>query len=1078
MRNYFPVEVREQHKTDLRTSGSVDAVELPAENIIPSTELEAETQERARPCELATAGDSEHLGVAAASEFNVTPAANTMQDSPTRSPLNGVVGPTSEAVGSETTTQKTARPQSTYSDLYNSSIKGLESEAEPGWQVANSTCDARLSKATVSTEPEGKLVEASVSPTPNARSIASPPIPDTDLYSSSIQATSVADSSLAVPGRHDHSTKFSRTTKEEIVDSWPINLEPNSDEAISDRSPIMKDDETLVQNVMHKADSYSANSNPTTFDNPNAKAKSPVTDPPTSHATGERTPKGPPCPTINLDLGLSLSHVEDGSLSFISSNIEDGDFQTNSERPIDNQLVELQSDPREMEVPAIPTRPPPLVPVPSSPVTQHTAPAGPQPKRSVDSTASGLHITGIPSESLPDHASSLYSGVDSDISSNSHQDHQTLRSSPTTISFNTIDTVISTDSPGSLRGQAQTELRNLQLQLAEAKRRGDTHTAKALLQRSIELIQRTYLSESVVREPSTSTDNVNKLGLKKKGLMRLSSFSVLTSPKASALIEAASVGDVPRLRSLLDNKVNVNVRGHNYRTPQMAAAIHGHLDCLKLLKNYPVDEFATDGQGRTVMHVAVMANRLEIVNWLLGAYPPSSPQILKSWRLFRAAHAVKGMISHKLLREVSDAEGSKPLHMAVKLNLEEMVQLLLAAGAQIDCRNNWSHTPLHEAAILDRRGIAQTLMASGAKVEAVDTESISPLHLAAKQNHAGFIALLLANGADRYAYDGNGDLAIHVAARQGNIPAIEALITDRTDLGRTTKHGETLIHIACLTNGLTLADYLVQNSVDVNPWARRQQTQSGLADSVLSSSSNIKRPTDLPQTPLHYSCTAGLYEMSALLLDNGAWANATPDDGMTPLMMAVESENTNLVCLLLARGAKVNATMPGSCLTAMHISARRGDLETTQVLFRDGADMLARNSNFQTPWEYSVSKIKNGEKRNAINEYFRRINAVRIHNSKRNSPSAQAGMQGDQQASTLQGNTSQDTRVIGGYRPYAGPGSSLPPPFVPGLQATYPQPYMDDTNDAFPEAPPAYTPGSSAPRNLVDLAPVHRPASG
>jgi len=1078
VRNYFPIKNPKQHQADLRTSSLVDAVELPAENTIPSTELEAETQELAKPCELATARDSEDLGVAAAaSEFNVTPATYITQDLLTGSPQSGVVTPTSEAVGYLPTTEKTARPQSTHSDLYDSSIKGLGSEDEPRWQVTSSTCDAQLSKATISTETEGRALGDCISKRLSARSITSPPSSNTDLYSSSIQAPSVADSSLVVPDTNNHSTGFSRPTIEETADSWPINLELKSDEAIPDRSPIMKDEEVLVRNIINKPNSYSSKFGPTAFETPDDKAKSPVIDLPMSHASDGRTTEKSSVPRINLYLEPSRSHVEEGSFSFISSNLNDGDIQTNSERPMNDQLVELQSDPREIEAPAIPTRPPPLVPAPSSPVTQHTDPAGPQPKRSVDSTASGLHITGISSRSLPDHASSLYSGVDSDISSTSHQDHQTLRSSPTTISSDTIDTVISTGSQGSLRGQAQTELRHLQLQLAEAKRRGDTHTAKASLQRSIELIQRTYLSGSVVREPSTSTDTVNKLGFKGKSLMRLSSFSHLTSAKASALIEAASVGDLPRLGSLLDDKANVNVRGDNYRTPQMAAAIHGHLDCLKLLKNYAADEFAIDGQGRTVMHVAVMANRLEAVNWLLGAYPPSPPQIPKAWRLFRAAHAVKEMTSHKVLREVSDAEGSKPLHMAVKLNLQEMVQLLLAAGAQIDCRNNWSHTPLHEAAILDRRGIAQTLITSGAKVEPVDTGSMSPLHLAAKHNHTGFIALLLENSADRYAYDGNGDLPVHVAARQGNIPAIEALITDRADLGRTTKLGETLIHIACLTNGLTLADYLVQNAVDMNPWARRQQTQFGLADSVLSSSPNIKRATDLPQTPLHYSCTAGLYEMSALLLDNGAWVNATPDDGMTPLMMAVESENTNLVCLLLARGAKVNATMPGSCLTAMHISARRGDLETTQVLFRDGANMLARTSDSRTPWEYSVFKIKDAEKRKAIDEYFRRINAVRIYNSKRNSPQAQAGMDGDQRAFTLQGNTNPDTRVIGGYEPYPGRGP-FQPSFVPAPQATYPQQYINATNDSFPEAPPAYTPGSSAPRNLVDRAPVHRPASG
>ena len=365
--------------------------------------------------------------------------------------------------------------------------------------------------------------------------------------------------------------------------------------------------------------------------------------------------------------------------------------------------------------------------------------------------------------------------------------------------------------------------------------------------------------------------------------MRLPSFSNLMNAKNSALVEAASVGDVSRLRSLLEEKVNVNARGENYRTAQMAAAIHGHLDCLRLLKNYAADEFAIDGQGRSVMHVAVMANRLEAVKWLLGAYPPASPQAPKSWRLFRAAHAVKDMISHKVLREVSDAEGSKPLHLAVKLNLKGMVELLLAAGADVDSKNNWGRTPLHEAVVSNLPGVAQILIIGGAQVEAGDAELMSPLHLAAKLNHKETIAILLANNAHRYAYNLNGDLPVHLAARQGNISAIKSLIADRTDLGRTTKPGETLLHIACLTNGLMLADYLLRNTVDVNSWARPQQTHHGLTGGVLPLSQENKRTNNLPQTPLHYACTAGLFEMSALLIDHGAWISTYFRNFLSPI---------------------------------------------------------------------------------------------------------------------------------------------------------------------------------------------------
>ena len=131
MRNYFLIKNPKQHQADLCISSLVDAVELPAKNTILSIELKAETQELAKSCELASARDSKDLGVAAAaSEFNVTSATYIIQNLLTESSQSDVVTSISEAVSSLSITKKTARSQSTHSDLYDSSIKDLESENE------------------------------------------------------------------------------------------------------------------------------------------------------------------------------------------------------------------------------------------------------------------------------------------------------------------------------------------------------------------------------------------------------------------------------------------------------------------------------------------------------------------------------------------------------------------------------------------------------------------------------------------------------------------------------------------------------------------------------------------------------------------------------------------------------------------------------------------------------------------------------------------------------------------------------------------------------------------------------------
>ena len=132
MRNYFFIKNSKQHQADLRISSLIDAVELSTKNTIPSIELKAETQELAKSCELASARDSKDLDVAAAaSEFNVTSATYIIQNLLTESSQSDVVTSISETVSFLSITKKTARSQSTHSDLYDSSIKDLESENEP-----------------------------------------------------------------------------------------------------------------------------------------------------------------------------------------------------------------------------------------------------------------------------------------------------------------------------------------------------------------------------------------------------------------------------------------------------------------------------------------------------------------------------------------------------------------------------------------------------------------------------------------------------------------------------------------------------------------------------------------------------------------------------------------------------------------------------------------------------------------------------------------------------------------------------------------------------------------------------------
>ena len=617
---------------------------------------------------------------------------------------------------------------------------------------------------------------------------------------------------------------------------------------------------------------------------------------------------------------------------------------------------------------------------------------------------------------------------------------------------NTTATSISTLARGFDRDQGLSDLRSLQDELATAKARGDSRAVQASLQRSIEVIRRKYLIEPPAEDNNASNESPSpRLRNARSNIIR---FPLSPgSTKGVALGHSAAFGDTLSLQKMLKEKINVDFRSDNYKTPLMRAAMNGHIECMKLLKQFGADEVAVDAKGRTALHLAVASNRLAAVKWLLETYPPPKIDPLRHRPsiLFRATDKVKALRSQKNLRETSDAEGSKPLHIAAERDEGGMIQTLVAAGVDVESKDNWGRTPFHRAITSKRRDSFDTLLRSGAQIAMVDARSLSSLHLAAEAGQVDMIETLLANGAKRWDFDAGGNRPIHSAVWGGHVFAIEALVTEKTDLEKRTKSGETLLHLACLKKDLEAATYLLTKLVDVNPWAA---PSSGMLQML--SHTKIKGSS---MTPLHYACCLRDFEMAVLLLSHEAWVNAPTPEGATALMMAVENEDTNLANLLLEGGAKVNAKMPGSAITALHLAARRGDLETVQQLCRQGADIRARtsDSSYRRSPRDECLKCTDKEKSRAVEIYMQTV----LTNSRRNTLRANAS---NLQASRTSG--AQISRSQQGYLEDQGNVAQQ-------AQAQNPQYYHPDF-DVPDDVLPAYEPGPSAPARLANQAPVYR----
>jgi len=111
------------------------------------------------------------------------------------------------------------------------------------------------------------------------------------------------------------------------------------------------------------------------------------------------------------------------------------------------------------------------------------------------------------------------------------------------------------------------------------------------------------------------------------------------------------------------------------------------------------------------------------------------------------------------------------------------------------------------------------------------------------------------------------------------------------------------------------------------------------------------------ETLLHLAAAIGNIEVATWLLDNGANVNSVnncadgcAELGYTPLHSGLEFRDDEMTVLLLARGARLEATGADG-RTAMSKAALRGKLSGAFVLARHGADLTRADGAGMTPFD-------------------------------------------------------------------------------------------------------------------------------
>ena len=137
-----------------------------------------------------------------------------------------------------------------------------------------------------------------------------------------------------------------------------------------------------------------------------------------------------------------------------------------------------------------------------------------------------------------------------------------------------------------------------------------------------------------------------------------------------------------------------------------------------------------------------------------------------------------------------------PIHDAAKTGDLAGVQAELDKGVDVDeddsSWGSWGETPLQLAARYSHNEIVELLIDNGADVNAKDVNGNTPLHLAALFGRKEVIELLIANGAAVNVKGGNlGGMPLHHAAFNGHKEIVELLIAKGADVNAKNEDGDT-----------------------------------------------------------------------------------------------------------------------------------------------------------------------------------------------------------------------------------------------------------------------------------------------
>jgi len=315
------------------------------------------------------------------------------------------------------------------------------------------------------------------------------------------------------------------------------------------------------------------------------------------------------------------------------------------------------------------------------------------------------------------------------------------------------------------------------------------------------------------------------------------------------------------------------------------------------------------------------------------------------------------------------------LHTAARQGQATVVQFLLENGAEVDARNKSVRTPLHEASVTGRRAVVQLLLDRKADPNAADQNGNTPGHLAAGEGYKAVLEALLSAGAEPNAKSTDGSTPLHRAAARDRKAVAELLIAKGARINEPNASGFTALHAAAGAGNISVLSALLDGGANLE--AKDSSGGTPLVSGVLQGrlpvvkmllarKANPNVSYETPRDNAKFRTWPLLtvipnLPLMEVLLASGAnpnvqmqWSRDEPQNGWTPLMVAMGSSGDNLMCVQLLLKFKADPNLASdNGRTPLHLSV--GQPKALAELLEATAKVNAATRTGETPLHWAVA---------------------------------------------------------------------------------------------------------------------------